>query len=152
MATFTFTVNDRLRTIDASPNTPLLWALRDQIGLTGTKYGCGLGVCGACMVHVDGKAVLSCHRLVGFADGKHVTTIEGLSADRSHPLQRAWLAEDVSQCGFCQPGMIMAAAALLQREPSPDDAAIDRALGHNVCRCGTYQRIRRAVRRAAEEV
>ena len=144
------TVNSREDEIEAAPDTPLLWVLRDQLGLTGTKYGCGAGICGACTVHRDGHAVRSCSITLAEAEGGSFTTIEGLSPDRSHPVQRAWLAEDVAQCGYCQPGMIMAVAALLSRHPKPADSDIDEALADMVCRCGTYLRIRRAVHRAAE--
>jgi aerobic-type carbon monoxide dehydrogenase small subunit (CoxS/CutS family) len=126
--------------------------LRDALGLTGTKFGCGLGVCGACTVHLDGEAVRSCTTPLSAVAGRKVVTVEGLSADASHPVQRAWLEEDVAQCGYCQAGQIMAAAALLARKPNPTDADIDAALSSNVCRCGTYQRIRAAVHRAAREV
>jgi isoquinoline 1-oxidoreductase alpha subunit len=152
MTTITLHVNGREQVVDVSPDTPLLWVLRDTLGLTGTKYGCGIGECGACTVHLDGKAVRSCTLPVSEAAGHQITTIEGLSGDRSHPLQQAWLAENVSQCGYCQPGQIMAAAALLAENPQPDDADIDAAMSHNLCRCGTYQRIRRAIHRAAGEV
>jgi isoquinoline 1-oxidoreductase alpha subunit len=143
------TVNGRLRTVDVAPDTPLLWVLRDHLGLTGTKFGCGIGACGACTVHIDDEAIRSCSTPVSEAAGKRVTTIEGLSPDRSHPLQIAWIAEDVPQCGYCQPGQIMSAAALLAKKPRPGDADIDEAMSGNVCRCGTYQRIRRAIHRAA---
>lgn len=152
MARFSFTVNGEERDVEASPDMPLLWVIRDLLGLTGTKYGCGVGACGSCTVHVDGQAVRSCVTPVSEVDGQVITTIEGLSDDLSHPLQKAWLAEDVSQCGYCQPGMIMSAAALLEHSPKPTDAQIDEALRRHVCRCGTYQRIRRAIHRAAEEV
>jgi len=142
-----FTVNGQAVHYRLDPETPLLWALRDASNLTGTKYGCGTGHCGACTVHVDGRATLSCRVAIGNLEGSIVTTIEGLSADRSHPVQQAWAAESVSQCGFCQPGMIMAAAALIARSDAPSDAEIDAAIG-NLCRCGTYPRIREAVRRA----
>jgi len=143
------TVNGRRRTVEVEPDTPLLWVLRDSLGLTGTKYGCGSGLCGACTVHVDGRALPSCSIPVSAAVGRRVTTIEGLSADRSHVLQRAWIAEEVPQCGYCQSGQIMAAAALLATSPRPSDADIDAAMAGVLCRCGTYQRIRRAIHRAA---
>jgi aerobic-type carbon monoxide dehydrogenase small subunit (CoxS/CutS family) len=142
-------LNGRRQTLDAPPDMPLLWLLRDVAGLTGTKYGCGQGLCGACTVHLDDKAVRSCLLPAGQAAGRRVTTIEGLSADRSHPVQRAWIAEEVPQCGYCQAGQIMAAAALLAATPQPTPAQVDEALAGNLCRCGTYQRIRRAVERAA---
>jgi isoquinoline 1-oxidoreductase alpha subunit len=131
---------------------PLLWALRDLLHLTGTKYGCGMGVCGACTVHEDGIAVRSCQIPLSATPGKRYTTIEGLSFDGSHPCQRAWLEEDVSQCGYCQAGMIMEAATLIQRKPNLSDAEIDAGMADHVCRCGTFQRVRRAIRRAAREV
>ena len=151
MASLTLTVNGRRHTVDAPPNMPLLWVLRDTLGLTGTKFGCGMAQCGACTMHVDGKPTRSCVTPISAVAGKAVTTIEGLSPDRSHPLQRAWIAEDVPQCGYCQSGQIMTAAALLAANPRPSDADIDRAMAGNICRCGTYQRIRRAIHRAAEE-
>ena len=143
-------VNGTEHEVDAPEDMPLLWALRDLIGLTGTKYGCGLAQCGACTVLVDGQAVRSCRLPVSAAAGKPVTTIEGLSPDAGHPVQRAWAELDVVQCGYCQSGQIMAAAALLQAKPKPTDADIDAAMNGNLCRCGTYQRIRAAVHRAAE--
>jgi aerobic-type carbon monoxide dehydrogenase small subunit (CoxS/CutS family) len=143
-------VNRERRTVDVAPETPLLWVLRDTLGLTGTKFGCGQALCGACTVHLDGAATRSCVTPVGSVAGRSVTTIEGLSADGGHPVQRAWVEEDVPQCGYCQAGQIMTAAALLQRQPRPGAAEIDRAMNGNLCRCGTYERIRRAVRRAAE--
>jgi aerobic-type carbon monoxide dehydrogenase small subunit (CoxS/CutS family) len=143
------TVNRRTVEVDADPEMPLLWVLRDLLDLTGTKYGCGAGLCGACTVQVDGKAVRSCQTPVREVEGKRVTTVEGLSADRSHPVQRAWIAEEVPQCGYCQPGMIMSACALLAATPNPSEAAIDQAMAGNLCRCGTYQRVRQAVHRAA---
>ena len=149
MAEITLNVNGRGYTIDVLPDTPLLWAIRDNIGLTGTKYGCGIAQCGACTVHVDGEAVRSCVLPVTAVTGKTIATIEGLSDDRSHPVQRAWIAEDVPQCGYCQSGQIMSAVALLAREPDPSDEDIDAAMVGNICRCGTYQRIRRAIHRAA---
>jgi isoquinoline 1-oxidoreductase alpha subunit len=142
-----FTVNGQAVHYRLDPETPLLWALRDASNLTGTKYGCGTGHCGACTVHVDGRAVLSCQVSIAELEGSLVTTIEGLSGDRGHPVQQAWAAESVPQCGFCIPGMIMAAAALVDRSASPSDAEIDAAIP-NICRCGTYPRIREAVRRA----
>jgi isoquinoline 1-oxidoreductase alpha subunit len=149
MAAFDLNVNGQSYTVDASPETPLLWVLRDALGLTGTKYGCGEGLCGACTVHVDGQATRSCTLPVSEAAGRKITTIEGLSPDGLHPLQEAWVAENVSQCGYCQPGQIMAAAALLAHTPAPTDEEIDSAMAGNLCRCGTYQRIRRAIHRAA---
>ena len=143
-------VNGKPRSVEAEAGTPLLWVLRDALGLTGTKYGCGAGLCGACTVHLDGRAVRSCITPLEQVGERKVTTIEGLAPNRTHPLQQAWLAEDVSQCGYCQPGQIMAAAALLARKPRPTDREIDQALAGNLCRCGTYQRIRRAIHRAAQ--
>jgi aerobic-type carbon monoxide dehydrogenase small subunit (CoxS/CutS family) len=142
-------VNGTPHRLDIAPETPLLWVLRDTLGLTGTKYGCGMAQCGACTVHLDGEPVRACVVQVGSAAGKPVTTIEGLSADASHPLQLAWIAEEVPQCGYCQSGQIMAAAALLGKTPKPSDTDIDAALSGNLCRCGTYPRIRKAVHRAA---
>jgi len=147
---YLLTVNARPRSVDAAdPDTPLLWILRDRLGLTGTKYGCGVGVCGACTVHLDGEAARSCQVPVSAAAGKRVTTIEGLSGNGNgdHPCQRAWLEEDVAQCGYCQPGMIMEMAALLARRSKPSQSDVDDALSDHVCRCGTYARIRRAARR-----
>ena len=146
---FSLTVNDASQHVDVSPDTPLLWVLRDHLGLTGTKYGCGMALCGACTVHVNGQATRSCVMPISAAAGKSVLTIEGLSRDGSHPLQRAWIAEEVPQCGYCQSGQIMAAAVLLRENPRPSDADIDDAMSGNICRCGTYQRIRRAIHRAA---
>ncbi|HVZ21073.1 MAG TPA: (2Fe-2S)-binding protein [Vicinamibacterales bacterium] len=143
------TVNGTRHDLDVSPDMPLLWVIREAVGLTGTKFGCGLGQCGACTVHLDGVAVRSCSIPVSQAAGKSVTTIEGLSADSTHPLQTAWVAEQVPQCGYCQSGQIMSAAALLAKTPKPTDADIDKAMQGNICRCGTYQRIRRAIHRAA---
>jgi aerobic-type carbon monoxide dehydrogenase small subunit (CoxS/CutS family) len=149
MAEITLVVNGRSRAVDVAPDTPLLWVLRDTLGYTGTKYGCGVSQCGACTVHVEGVATRSCVTPVSSVAGKKITTIEGLSADRSHPLQQAWIAEQVPQCGYCQSGMLMTASALLAKKPKPTDADIDDALSGHICRCGTYQRIRRAVHRAA---
>ena len=143
------TINGKTIDVDVDPDTPLLWAIRENIGLTGTKYGCGIAQCGACTVHIDGAAVRSCGVPVGDAVGKHVTTIEGLSTDNSHPVQRAWIELDVPQCGYCQSGQIMSAAALLAQTVQPSDAEIDAAMAGNICRCGTYQRIRAAIHRAA---
>jgi isoquinoline 1-oxidoreductase alpha subunit len=143
-------VNDRAIDVDAAPDTPLLWVLRDHLAMTGTKYGCGMALCGACTVHVDGTAMRSCVVPLRALAGKRVTTIEGLSADRSHAVQRAWIELDVPQCGYCQSGQIMSAAALLAVKPAPSDADIDAAMAGNLCRCGTYPRIRKAIHRAAE--
>jgi len=151
MPRFTLEVNGRTHAVDADAGTPLLWILRDRIGLTGTKYRCGVGVCGACTVHENGRAVRACQIGIEATAGKRYTTIEGLSADCSHPCQRAWLAADVAQCGYCQPGMIMEAAALIRSHAEPSDAEIDEALGDHVCRCGTYPRIRAAIHAAAGE-
>ncbi len=144
-------VNGVIHRLDVEPEMPLLWVLRDVLGLTGTKFGCGLGQCGACTVHLDGAAIRSCQVSAGAAAGRTVTTIEGLAASAAHPVQEAWIAEQVPQCGYCQSGQIMSAAALLARVSRPTDAEIDTAMSGNLCRCGTYQRIRRAVRRAAGE-
>jgi len=145
-----FSVNGKRVDLDVDPSTPLLWVIREHLGLTGTKYGCGMAQCGACTVQINGDAVRSCVAPVSRAAGKSVTTIEGLSPDPSHPLQRAWIEEDVPQCGYCQSGQIMSAAALLRDKPHPSDDDIDDAMTGNVCRCGTYARIRRAIHRAAE--
>jgi aerobic-type carbon monoxide dehydrogenase small subunit (CoxS/CutS family) len=144
-----FEVNGKRVDLDVSPDMPLLWVLRDALGLTGTKFGCGLGQCGACTVHIDGAATRSCITAAKAAAGKKITTIEGLSPNSTHALQRAWIEEQVPQCGYCQSGQIMSAAALLARTPRPTDAQIDTAMSGNICRCGTYQRIRRAIHRAA---
>jgi aerobic-type carbon monoxide dehydrogenase small subunit (CoxS/CutS family) len=151
MPEYSFRLNGETTRVEAPEDMPLLWVLRDLMGLTGTKYGCGEAVCGSCTVHVDGRPVRSCTRRVSGVEGRDVTTIEGLSPDGLNALQRAWIAEDVPQCGYCQSGQIMAAAALLDSSPDPSDEEIDRALARNVCRCGTYQRIRAAIHRAAEE-
>jgi len=142
-------VNRKEYEVNASPDTPLLWVLRESLGLTGTKFGCGMAQCGACTVHLAGEAVRSCVTPVSRAAGKEITTIEGLSVDLARPLQQAWIAEDVPQCGYCQSGQIMAAAVLLRENSRPSDADIDDAMSGNICRCGTYQRIRRAIHRAA---
>ena len=143
------TVNGQSHTVDADPDTPLLWVLRDHIGLTGTKYGCGIAQCGACTVHMDGMAVRSCSVPVSLADGKQITTIEGLAQNGTlHKVQKAWIEHDVPQCGYCQSGMIMAVAALLEDKPKPTDADIDREIT-NICRCGTYQQVREAIHTAA---
>ncbi len=149
MAKYSITVNGQKRTVDALPDTPLLWVLRDNLNLMGAKYGCGVGVCGACTVLVDGKVARSCDLPISALGAKPVTTIEGLSPNGSHPLQKAWVEEDVPQCGFCQTGQIMAAAALLKKKPKPTDADIDAEMDANICRCGTYERIRKAIHRAA---
>lgn len=146
---FSLVVNGRSRVADVPGDTPLLWVLRDTLGLTGTKFGCGIAACGACTVHLDGRPVRSCVVPMSAAAGRRVTTIEGLSPDGRHPVQRAWIAEHVPQCGYCQSGQIMAAAALLAGTPDPTDAEIDAAMAGNICRCGTYQRIRAAIHRAA---
>lgn len=150
MAAFSITVNGKTHTVDVSPDTPLLWVLRDSLELTGTKFGCGMALCGACTVHVDGEPRRSCVTKISTVAGKRITTIEGLSADGSHPLQKAWLEEQVPQCGYCQVGMIMTSAALLAKNPHPSDAEIDDALSGHICRCATYLRIRRAIHRAAK--
>ena len=150
MEQITVIVNGQPRPTDTDPGTPLLWILRDTFGLTGTKYGCGIGQCGACTVILEGNAVRSCQTPLSRAAGKHVTTIEGLSPDRSHPVQQAWIQEQVPQCGYCQSGQIMAATVLLASNSNPSDADIDDAMSGNLCRCGTYHRIRKAVHRAAD--
>jgi aerobic-type carbon monoxide dehydrogenase small subunit (CoxS/CutS family) len=150
MATIHFTVNGERRSFDGNPNTPLLWVLRDHLGLTGTKFGCGMGICGACTVHDGKKAVRSCQIAASDAAERTFTTIEGLGKAGLHPCQRAWIEEDVAQCGYCQPGMIMEASALLAGKPRPTDAEIDGVMSEHVCRCGTYNRMRRAIHRAAE--
>jgi isoquinoline 1-oxidoreductase subunit alpha len=151
MPPFTLTVNGTTRTVDADGEMRLLWVLRDLLGLTGTKFGCGIAQCGACTVHLDGAAVRACTTRLAQVGARAVTTIEGLAPDGGHALQRAWVAEDVSQCGYCQSGQVMAAAALLARTPRPSDEEIDGAMSGNICRCGTYDRIRRAIHRAAQE-
>ncbi len=149
MPAISFVLNGRSRTVTVAADTPLLWVLRDTLGMTGTKFGCGVAQCGACTVHVDGAATRTCVLPISSVAGKHVTTIEGLAPNRSHPVQRAWIEEDVPQCGYCQSGQIMAAAALLAQTAHPTDADIDEAMT-NICRCGTYQRIRAAIHRAAK--
>jgi len=150
MPPYTLRINGGARRVDVAADTPLLWVLRDTLGLTGTKFGCGQSLCGACTVHLDGTATRSCVTTVAeAARANAITTIEGLSSDRSHPVQKAWIQEEVPQCGYCQPGMIMSVAALLNKKAEPTDADIDEALGGHICRCGTYQRIRTAVKRAA---
>lgn len=145
------TVNGRLVEVDVDPATPLLWVLRDVLALTGTKYGCGMALCGACTVHLDGEPVRSCVTPLAAVGTRAVTTIEGLSSDRSHPVQQAWIELEVPQCGYCQSGQIMSAAALLAKNPKPSDAEIDAAMSGNLCRCGTYPRIRKAIHRAAKQ-
>lgn len=152
MATFVLNINGKQHRVQADPNMPLLWVLRDLLQMTGTKYGCGMGVCGACTVHQNGEAVRSCQILVSAAVGKRYTTIEGLSANGDHPCQTAWIEEDVSQCGYCQAGMIMQAAALIRLKKNVTDQQIDDEMSEHICRCGTYQRMRRAIHRAAREV
>lgn len=148
---FQLVINGKKAGVSAEPDTPLLWVLREELGLTGTKFGCGMGVCGACTIHADGVAVRACQIPIAEAAHKSFTTIEGLSDKGDHPCQRAWIEEDVSQCGYCQAGMIMSAAALLRKKPDPTDAEIDAAMSDSICRCGTYQRMRRAIHRAARE-
>jgi aerobic-type carbon monoxide dehydrogenase small subunit (CoxS/CutS family) len=151
MTPITFTLNGRQRSVEVDPDTPLLWVLRDTVGLTGTKYGCGKGVCGSCTVLIDGEPIHSCITPVGTVAAKSITTIEGLSVDRSHVVQKAWIEEEVPQCGYCQSGQIMAAVGLLKHHPRPTDTEIDEAMNGILCRCGTYQRIRAAIHRAAAE-
>ena len=147
----TITVNGTQHQLDIEPDTPLLWALRDVVGLTGTKYGCGIAQCGACTVHINGQPMRSCSVPIASVDGASIITIEGLSPDGNHPVQQAWIAEDVPQCGYCQSGQIMAVAAFLKDHPSPTDADIDANIT-NICRCGTYERMRRAIHRAADQM
>ena len=151
MASTKISVNSKEYTVDAEPDMPMLWVLRDKLGLTGTKFGCGTGVCGACTIHMNGEAVRSCLTPLSEAEQSKITTIEGLSSDRSHPVQHAWIAEQVPQCGYCQSGQIMEAAALLAKNPNPTDEEIDVLMEAILCRCGTYQRIRKAIHRAAVE-
>jgi aerobic-type carbon monoxide dehydrogenase small subunit (CoxS/CutS family) len=150
MAAVKFTLNGKAQTVDVAPAMPLLWVLRDTLGMTGTKFGCGMSLCGACTVHLNGQPVRACVTPISNVASKTVTTIEGLSPDRAHPIQAAWIQEDVPQCGYCQSGQIMTAAALLAKTANPTDADIDEAMRNNICRCGTYQSIRRAVHLAAE--
>lgn len=152
MSPFTLEVNGCARIVNAEPDMPLLWVLRDLLQLTGTKYGCGIGMCGACTVHLDGKAARSCQTPVQSAVGHRIVTIEGLSPDGLHPVQKAWIAEQVPQCGYCQSGQIMSAAALLAAHRTPTDVQVDDAMVGNICRCGTYFRIRKAIHRAAQEM
>ena len=152
MSEFALSVNGTRRVVAVDADTPLLWILRDTLSLTGTKFGCGVGVCGACTVLEDGRAIRSCQIAAHDANGRSFTTIEGLSPDASHPCQRAWLMEDVAQCGFCQPGMIMTACGLLREHPEPTDDVIDHVMSDSVCRCGTYTRMRKAIKRAAAEM
>jgi isoquinoline 1-oxidoreductase alpha subunit len=150
MAALTLKINNKTYTIDADPKMPLLWAIRDLVGLTGTKYGCGIAQCGACTVHLEGNPVRSCSIPASAAANKNITTIEGLSSDNSHPVQQAWILEQVPQCGYCQSGQIMAASALLKKTPNPTDKDIDNAMQGHICRCGTYPRIRKAIKTASQ--
>ena len=150
MASIKFTLNGKSQTVDASGDMPLLWVLRDVLGMTGTKFGCGMALCGACTVHLEGSAIRSCQTAIQNVAGKNVTTIEGLSADASHPVQQAWIELDVPQCGYCQSGQIMTASALLAKNSKPTDADIDEVMRGNICRCGTYQSIRKAIHLAAD--
>jgi len=150
MATFNIKVNNQNRQVDVDPDTPMLWVLRDSVGLVGTKFGCGIGQCGACTIHINGTAVRSCSTPISAVEGKSITTIEGLSADASHPLQEAWREHDVPQCGYCQAGQIMNAASLLANNSSPSDDEIDQAMQGNLCRCATYTRIKAAIKTAAK--
>ena len=152
MATYTLTINGNKHRVNVEDDMPLLWVLRDEIGLTGTKFGCGRGLCGTCTIHLDGEPTRSCMTPVEYAEDSEITTIEGLSNDVSHPLQQAWIDEEVPQCGYCQSGQIMTAAALLKRIPDPSDDDIDVAMKMNLCRCGTYQRIRKAIHKAAKGI
>ena len=152
MPAYGLQINGQVYTVQAEAQMPLLWVLRDLLELTGTKFSCGMGLCGSCTVLIDGEPARSCVTIIESVAGKMITTIEGLSPDLSHPLQKSWIEERVTQCGYCQPGQIMNAAALLQKNPHPSDAEIDAALSDVLCRCGTYQRIRKAIHRAAEEV
>lgn len=151
MATFNLTINGKQQTVDVDPKTPMLWVLREHLNLVGTKYGCGIAQCGACTIHLDGNAVRSCSIPVSAAANKKITTIEGLSENGDHPVQKAWLELDVAQCGYCQTGQIMSAAALLKNNPHPTDAQIDAAMSGNICRCGTYLRIKEAIQSSAAQ-
>lgn len=148
----TFKLNEQTVSLDIDPDTPILWALRDHMNLTGTKFGCGRGLCGACTVHLDGTPIRSCSIPVSFAQNKSITTIEGLSENGNHPVQQAWIEENVPQCGYCQSGQIMAAVALLKQNPAPNDEEINSAMSGNICRCGTYPRIRKAIKRAGNKI
>ena len=152
MPEYTLKINSRDRKVSVDEDTPLLWVLRDELGLTGTKFGCGRGLCGSCTVHMNGEPTRSCMTSVEYAEGNEITTIEGLSEDVTHIVQKAWIAEEVPQCGYCQSGQIMTAAALLERNPNPSDQDIDVGMKMNLCRCGTYQRIKKAIHRAAGEM
>lgn len=152
MATINLKINGKSQTVEADPNTPMLWVLRDHLNLVGTKYGCGVAQCGACTIHLDGVAVRSCQLPVSAAEGASITTIEGLSEIGDHPVQKAWIAHDVPQCGYCQAGQIMTAAALLQQNPTPSDEEIENAMNGNICRCGTYLRIKAAVKTASQNL
>ncbi|OEK00325.1 (2Fe-2S)-binding protein [Roseivirga sp. 4D4] len=152
MPTYKLKINSQEYTIEAEAQTPLLWAIRDEVGLTGTKYGCGIAQCGACTVHLNGNPVRSCSLPVSAIVGQEITTIEGLSEDSSHPVQKAWLEVQAPQCGYCQSGQIMSASALLEKNPSPSDEDIDQAMSGNICRCGTYHRIRKAIHLASKEI
>lgn len=152
MATFNLNINGTSKQVDVDPNTPMLWVLRDHLDLVGTKFGCGIAQCGACTIHLDGNAVRSCQLPVSAAEGTAITTIEGLSKEGDHPVQKAWMEHDVPQCGYCQAGQIMSAAALLQQNPNPSDEEIENAMNGNICRCGTYTRIKAAVKTAAQNL
>lgn len=151
MASYNLNVNGQRKAVDVAPDTPLLWVLRDSLDLVGTKYGCGIAQCGACTIHLDGVAMRSCQLPISSVNEKKITTIEGLSQDGDHPVQKAWLAHDVPQCGYCQAGQIMSASALLEENPNPTDSDIDQAMNGNICRCGTYLRIRAAIKTAAKD-
>ena len=152
MAKYTLNINEQQFTVDADPQTPLLWVIRDEVGLTGTKYGCGIAQCGACTVHLNGNPVRSCSLPVSASSGQKITTIEGISEDQSHPVQKAWIEAQVPQCGYCQSGQVMSAVALLDKNPKPSDDDIDSAMSGNICRCGTYTRIRKAIHNASNEI